>query len=186
MHVAITTRQCGVELVAMGPRVKPEDDGEWGSLCGKERQLVVFVGMAVLAQPSGKTAPAFAEAPRRFASCPSCPPLSVILGLDPSIHAQHSARMAGYVYIVTNQKNGTLYIGVTSDLERRIYEHREGLTPGFAWKYGCTRLVWYEEHWDIGNAIQREKSLKRWYRQWKVDLVEAMNPGWDDLYLTLW
>ncbi|MBB2670947.1 UNVERIFIED_ORG: putative endonuclease [Rhizobium esperanzae] len=94
--------------------------------------------------------------------------------------------MAGYVYIVTNQKNGTLYIGVTSDLERRIYEHREGRTPGFAWKYGCTRLVWYEEHWDIGSAIQREKSLKRWNRQWKLDLVEAMNPGWDDLYLTLW
>ncbi|MDH6206580.1 MULTISPECIES: GIY-YIG nuclease family protein [Rhizobium] len=94
--------------------------------------------------------------------------------------------MAGYVYIVTNQKNGTLYIGVTSDLERRIYEHREGLTPGFAWKYGCTRLVWYEEHWDIGSAIQREKSLKRWYRQWKIDLVETMNPNWNDLYLTLW
>ncbi|MBB4234443.1 putative endonuclease [Rhizobium esperanzae] len=107
-------------------------------------------------------------------------------GLTLGSTAKHSAGMAGYVYIVTNQKNGTLYIGVTSDLERRIYEHREGLTPGFAWKYGCTRLVWYEEHWDIGTAIQREKSMKRWNRQWKIDLVEAMNPEWDDLYLTLW
>ncbi|ANM03201.1 excinuclease ABC subunit C domain-containing protein [Rhizobium phaseoli] len=107
-------------------------------------------------------------------------------GLTLGSTTKHSAGMAGYVYIVTNQKNGTLYIGVTSDLERRIYEHREGLTPGFAWKYGCTRLVWYEEHWDIGSAIQREKSLKRWNRQWKIDLVAAMNPEWDDLYLTLW
>ena len=108
------------------------------------------------------------------------------MGLTLGSTTKHPAGMAGYVYIVTNQKSGTLYIGVTSDLERRIYEHREGLTPGFAWKYGCTRLVWYEEHWDIGSAIQREKSLKRWNRQWKIDLVEAMNPEWDDLYLTLW
>jgi putative endonuclease len=93
--------------------------------------------------------------------------------------------MAGYVYIVTNQKRGTLYIGVTSDLEGRTYEHREGLTPGFASKYDCTRLVWYEEHERIGNAIQREKSLKRWYRQWKINLIESMNPDWDDLYLVL-
>ena len=93
--------------------------------------------------------------------------------------------MAGYVYIVTNHKKGTLYIGVTSDLEGRIHEHREGLTPGFASRYGCTRLVWYEQHERIGDAIQREKSLKRWYRQWKIDLIEAMNPGWNDLYLDL-
>lgn len=83
--------------------------------------------------------------------------------------------MGGYTYIITNQKRGTLYIGVTSDLERRIYEHREGLTPGFAWKYGCTRLVWYEGHPDISAAIQREKSLKRWYRQWKIELIENAN-----------
>ena len=80
--------------------------------------------------------------------------------------------MGGYTYIITNHKRGTLYIGVTADLERRIYEHREGLTPGFAWKYGCTRLVWYEDHADIASAIQREKSLKRWYRQWKIELIK--------------
>ncbi|MFN4208532.1 MAG: GIY-YIG nuclease family protein [Agrobacterium albertimagni] len=93
--------------------------------------------------------------------------------------------MAGYVYIVTNQKRGTLYIGVTSDLERRIYEHREALTPGFASKYGCRQLVWYEEHDSIGTAIQREKSLKRWYRQWKIALIEGVNPDWRDLYYEL-
>ncbi|EHS54140.1 Excinuclease ABC C subunit domain protein [Rhizobium sp. PDO1-076] len=94
--------------------------------------------------------------------------------------------MAGYVYIVTNHKNGTLYIGVTSDLERRIYEHREGLTPGFATKYGCKQLVWCEEHQRIGTAIQREKSLKRWYRKWKITLIESINPEWRDLYYELW
>ena len=94
--------------------------------------------------------------------------------------------MTGYVYIVTNQKNGTLYIGVTSDLERRIHEHREGVTTGFTSKYGCARLVWYETHDSIGTAILREKALKRWYRQWKVDLIEADNPEWRDLYLELW
>ena len=94
--------------------------------------------------------------------------------------------MAGYVYIMTNQKHGTLYIGVTSDLDRRIYEHREAITPGFTSKYGCKRLVWYEAHDSIGTAIQREKSLKRWYRQWKIELIEAMNPEWRDLYEELW
>ncbi|WP_313531719.1 GIY-YIG nuclease family protein [Shinella sp.] len=94
--------------------------------------------------------------------------------------------MAGYVNIVTNQKHGTLYIGVTSDLERRIYEHRESVTKGFTSAYGCTRLVWYEEHDSIGTAIQREKSLKRWYRQWKIDLIKTIIPEWRDLYPELW
>ncbi|CAD7040477.1 endonuclease [Pseudorhizobium halotolerans] len=121
----------------------------------------------------------------------------VILGLDPRIQTQacrltnthppaHPARMAGYVYIVTNHKHGTLYIGVTSDLARRIYEHREGLTPGFTSKYGLTQLVWYEEHWDIRDAIQREKTMKQWYRKWKIALIEERNPDWRDLYLELW
>jgi putative endonuclease len=108
------------------------------------------------------------------------------LTLDGYHSRQHHTRMGGYVYIITNQKRGTLYIGVTSDLERRIYEHREGITPGFAWKYGCTRLVWYEDHSDISAAIQREKSLKRWYRQWKIELIESANPDWRDLYYELW
>ncbi|MET3600348.1 GIY-YIG nuclease family protein [Martelella mangrovi] len=92
--------------------------------------------------------------------------------------------MTGYVYIVTNKPHGTLYIGVTSDLERRIFEHREGLTKGFTSRYGCSRLVWYEEHFEIGSAITREKALKHWNRAWKIALIERVNPGWDDLYET--
>ena len=105
----------------------------------------------------------------------------VILGLDPRIHLQEPT-MAGFVYIVASGRHGTLYIGVTSNLEQRIYEHREGLTKGFTSRYGCARLVWYEEHMSIGTAIQREKSLKRWYRDWKIKLIEDFNPQWRDLY----
>ncbi len=90
--------------------------------------------------------------------------------------------MAAFVYIMASQKHGTLYIGVTSNLEQRVYEHREGLTKGFTSRYGCTRLVWYEEHLSIATAIQREKSLKRWYRAWKIELIEDFNPDWRDLY----
>ncbi len=94
--------------------------------------------------------------------------------------------MAGYVYIIISQKRGTLYVGVASDQERRIWEHREGITPGFASNYGCNRLVWYEEHDSIATAIQREKSMKRWYRKWKIELIESFNPDWRDLYPELW
>jgi putative endonuclease len=85
---------------------------------------------------------------------------------------------------MASKRNGTLYVGVTSDLEGRAYEHREGLLPGFTRKYGCKKLVWYEEFFDITDAIQREKSLKRWYRKWKLKLIEDMNPDWEDLYET--
>jgi len=90
--------------------------------------------------------------------------------------------MSGYVYIMASKKGGTLYIGVTSDLSHRVWEHKNGTTPGFTSKYGCTRLVWYEEHDDIRDAIQREKSLKRWNRAWKVALIESINPQWHELY----
>jgi len=88
----------------------------------------------------------------------------------------------GWVYIMTNWPNGTLYIGVTSDLPHRVWEHREGLIEGFTKHYGLTRLVFFERHDDIRTAIQREKSLKSWRRAWKVRLIVATNPGWDDLY----
>jgi putative endonuclease len=88
----------------------------------------------------------------------------------------------GWVYIMTNWPNGTLYIGVTSDLPHRVWEHREGLIEGFTKRYGLTRLVFFERHDDIRTAIQREKSLKSWRRAWKVRLIVATNPGWDDLY----
>ena len=93
--------------------------------------------------------------------------------------------MPGYVYIVTNKPHGTLYTGVTNDISRRVWEHREGHTKGFAWKYGCCQLVWYERYDSIVDAIQREKSIKRWYRRWKVALIEAENPLWDDWYGTV-
>ena len=90
--------------------------------------------------------------------------------------------MAGHVYIMASQKQGTLYIGVTSDLSRRVYEHKEGLTPGFTSLYGCKRLVWYEEYHDFRDAIAREKALKKWPRIKKIALIEAMNPDWSELY----
>ncbi|MCK5931390.1 MAG: GIY-YIG nuclease family protein [Fulvimarina manganoxydans] len=90
--------------------------------------------------------------------------------------------MTGYTYIVASKKNGTIYIGVTSDLSRRVHEHRIGLIKGFTRDYGCKRLVWYEEHFDIRDAIIREKSLKKWPRARKIALIEAMNPEWNELY----
>ena len=90
--------------------------------------------------------------------------------------------MSGFVYILASKKDGTLYVGVTSDIARRMYEHRNSEKPSFAGKHGALRLVWYEEHVDIGSAIQREKSLKRWRRQWKIDLIEASNPEWNELF----
>ena len=88
----------------------------------------------------------------------------------------------GWVYIMTNRPNGTLYIGVTSDLPRRAWQHREGLIEGFTKRYGLTRLVFFERHDDIQAAIRRENGLKRWPRAWKVRLIVATNPDWDDLY----
>jgi putative endonuclease len=88
----------------------------------------------------------------------------------------------GWVYILTNRPCGTLYIGVTSNLARRIWEHREGVIEGFSKRYDLKRLVFVEPHEEILGAIQREKNLKRWPRAWKIALIVAENPGWDDLY----
>ncbi len=86
---------------------------------------------------------------------------------------------------MTNRPDGTLYIGVTSDLARRAYEHREGLVPGFTKRYGLKRLVWYAFFDDIRQAIQHEKNMKHWPRAWKVQAIHRMNIDWDDLYDTL-
>lgn len=91
----------------------------------------------------------------------------------------------GWVYIITNKPNGTLYIGVTSDIARRAWEHREGVADGFIRKHGLKRLVYVERHDDIRDAIQREKSLKRWLRTSKLRLIHDVNPDWRDLYDTL-
>lgn len=85
------------------------------------------------------------------------------------------------VYILASQKRGTLYIGVTSNLARRLYQHRNDLMPGFTKDYGVHRLVWAETHGEISSAIAREKQLKRWHRQWKINLIEEANPDWRDL-----
>lgn len=87
-----------------------------------------------------------------------------------------------YVYILASTRNGTLYVGVTNDLVRRVWEHREDLVAGFTKKYAVKTLVYFEEHGEIGYAIQRKTSLKRWKRQWKLDLIEKTNPEWLDLY----
>jgi putative endonuclease len=88
----------------------------------------------------------------------------------------------GWVYMMTNRPNGTLYVGVTSDLARRVWEHREGFVDGFTKRHGLKRLVYVERFDDIATAIQREKTLKHWVRAWKVRVVEKDNPNWDDLY----
>jgi putative endonuclease len=93
--------------------------------------------------------------------------------------------MTGFVYIMASKRNGTLYTGVTNDLAHRVWEHREGLLPGFTKRYGCRLLVWYEEHFDIRDAIQREKNIKQYYRKWKLNLIEELNPDWADLYLEI-
>jgi putative endonuclease len=91
----------------------------------------------------------------------------------------------GHVDIMTNKRDGTLYVGVTADLARRAFEHREGLIDGFTKQYGLKRLAYYEFHEDIRTAIQREKTIKHWRRLWKLALTQEMNPDWADLYETL-
>ena len=86
-----------------------------------------------------------------------------------------------YVYILASKRNGRLYIGVTSDLERRIWEHKYDLTDGFTKRYRVHILVWYEEHETIQDAIQREKNIKEWKCAWKIELIERSNPLWRDL-----
>jgi putative endonuclease len=87
-----------------------------------------------------------------------------------------------YVYILASRIGGTLYIGVTSDLVRRVYEHRQKSVKGFTKKYDVDKLVYFEQFDDAENAIKREKLLKKWNRAWKIRLIEELNPNWDDLY----
>jgi putative endonuclease len=90
-----------------------------------------------------------------------------------------------FVYMLASQRNGTLYIGVTNDLARRVYQHKTKQLPGFTSKYNVHMLVWYETYADINEAITREKQLKKWERRWKLELIERMNPVGRDLYLDL-
>ena len=92
---------------------------------------------------------------------------------------------AGYVYIMASAKNGSIYVGVTSDLGKRVWEHRQGVVPGFTKKHGCKLLVWFEAFDDIQQARQRELQIKEWKRAWKIKRIEETNLDWLDLYPTL-
>lgn len=91
----------------------------------------------------------------------------------------------GYVYIMASKRNGTIYIGVTSELVQRVWQHRTGQVAGFTKKYGCKLLVWYKAFDDIQEARLKELQMKKWKRLWKISTIEAMNPNWDDLYPTI-
>jgi putative endonuclease len=90
-----------------------------------------------------------------------------------------------YVYILASKKNGTLYIGLTNNLLKRIYEHKNNIIEGFTKKYSVHNLVYYEKHNDINRTISREKQMKKWERQWKINLIQKSNPEWKDLYYDL-
>ena len=90
-----------------------------------------------------------------------------------------------YLYITASIKEGTLYVGITNDLLKRIYEHKNNLIDGFTKKYNVHKLVYYEETNDIQSAIQREKQIKKWKREWKINLIKKFNPNWKDLYYDL-
>ncbi|PWU22651.1 hypothetical protein C5B42_05425 [Candidatus Cerribacteria bacterium 'Amazon FNV 2010 28 9'] len=87
-----------------------------------------------------------------------------------------------FVYILASKKHGTLYIGVTNNLYRRVWEHKQGLVEGFTKQYKVNQLVWFDQTNDIGEAIQREKQIKVWKRAWKIRIIEELNPTWKDLY----
>ncbi len=89
------------------------------------------------------------------------------------------------VYIMASKKNGTLYVGVTSNLVKRIWEHKNNMVEGFTKRYGVHQLVWYELHASMESALAREKRLKDWKRAWKLELIEKNNPDWQDLYSTI-
>lgn len=89
---------------------------------------------------------------------------------------------AYYVYILSNERYGTLYVGVTSDIVKRVWQHREGIIDGFTKKYNIKRLMWFETHEDVRAAITREKQIKKWNRSWKIELIQTGNPRWQDLY----
>jgi len=93
--------------------------------------------------------------------------------------------MEYYVYILASKRNGTLYIGVTNNLIKRVYEHKNNLVEGFTKQYEVHQLVYFEQTSDVNSAITREKQLKKWQRQWKIELIEEKNPAWKDLFLGL-
>jgi putative endonuclease len=148
-----------------------------------------FAGMTQLAieHPSSR------RTPGPMLSVRICPHLRIII---PSLgkvtmlwtfarFPSHVMSKSAYVYMLASGRYGTLYIGVTSDLIRRVWQHREGLADGFTKKYRIKQLVWFETHSEIVQAITREKQLKEWKRAWKIELIQQQNPLWRDLYVDL-
>jgi putative endonuclease len=128
----------------------------------------------------GIPTPVFPRHPLVIPACHFVIPAKAGIHDDGSVMEKHPA-----VYILASKRNGTLYTGVTSDLVRRVWEHREGLGDGFTARYGVKRLVYFEAHEDMYTAITREKQIKEWRRRWKVELIEGMNPEWRDLWETI-
>jgi putative endonuclease len=91
----------------------------------------------------------------------------------------------GYVYIMASQRNGTIYIGSTSNLSQRVWQHKQGTADAFTKEYGCKMLVWYERFENLHDARRREVQMKEWHRPWKLKRIEGINPDWNDLYETL-
>lgn len=112
--------------------------------------------------------------------------MNIVIPADAGIQYKTKLMTKTYfIYILTNMRNGTLYIGVTNNLARRMYEHKMHLIKGFSDRYNLDRLVYFEETNDILSAISREKQLKKWNRAWKIELIEKANPNWNDLYQEL-
>jgi putative endonuclease len=108
-------------------------------------------------------------------------PPRLVFACPAATHSSMTRRPFIAVYIMANRRYGTLYVGVTADLETRVHQHQSGEIPGFTQRYGLRRLVWFEQHETIIGAIQREKSLKKYERDWKINLIERENPYWYDL-----
>ena len=107
------------------------------------------------------------------------------MGIANVVSLWHQHAMTGWVYIMSNRRNGTLYIGVTAGLAARVQQHKTGAEPSFTRRYGLSQLVYAERHEAIERAIQREKTMKHWPRAWKIKTIEGLNPEWKDLFETL-
>jgi putative endonuclease len=129
--------------------------------------------------------PRLAAAHRGRPSAPATRAGTICERLATTFGALFNRRLAAFVYMMTNRRNGVLYTGVTTNMPRRAYEHREGLIDGFTKRYGLKLLVYYEAFDDVRDAIQREKNIKHWPRGWKVRLIHGFNPEWADVYESL-
>ena len=134
--------------------------------------------------PGFRLAPRFREGwpERQWARVLSSFPLEPALDSDRGRESRSTMTKQPAVYILSSKRNGTLYIGVTSNLQKRTWEHKNNLVEGFTKKYGVHRLVYYELHEDMVSAIKREKQMKKWNRGWKLELIERQNPSWRDLW----